>query len=791
MQHRKSIRVLSLALLSAMLLVGCGGGNHSADTTVTDTTPTVSESEADTPTATLPETLPEPLPETQPESESETAEETRPPKDIVTFPDAELPAMSELLTGEDNSIRLDFDFVKQKFSTLKNDSRLNFVLQGSFADSEQGYVSDSSAWRSIGLTQMLPKKPYTVEAELTVAGTNASYTHTGMVGIHCKTSGHLFIDSGLWFCFIGDTVTAAVHPAGFTCKLEGLPFKASDGIRFRAEEADGVANIYANDLHIFRVVFGTDALTVYDSEENELGSCANDRVFTGEEGVGFFRVMAHFATATFRSMKLTVEDKIGYTPREEIFALRDGLTYGFRGLGAHMADGGVAVRDGILFVDSSMLADMLDFAHAADGETRTLTRSGVTVKLTADADSIKINDKAYDFTTTYAKDGAIMVDIKAFASMLGYDYSYEEASKTHYLFADASSLTEEKKQMANERFDLYRDVVYNYDDVECDNTGIGVFDPVPYEERIVGLAYSTWHYPGIVWGQSTWGTPLNGGYYSDNREVIYRHGVMLAEAGVDFIYVDWSNNTGYDPATMSHMMDFRTIEESTDVLFEVWSEIPNAPKICFLLGPGHSGISTVKDGKHQKKADQIFRDYVEKYPDLYFHYDGKPLVICYGATPTQYGANPTRVWQDDRYTIRWMTGYVGQQEQLFNADNLSSRFYWSWEERGTQTYAVRDGRVECVTVSPATRQQGAEGSDGYIPPAGRQNGATFKKQFQRAMNLGSGMVLLISWNEWHKGEHPSPEVSRDLEPSVEHGTFYYDLMREQIKKYKGLLPIEE
>ncbi len=95
--------------------------------------------------------------------------------------------------------------------------------------------------------------------------------------------------------------------------------------------------------------------------------------------------------------------------------------------------------------------------------------------------------------------------------------------------------------------------------------------------------------------------PLYGGYHSDDREVIYRHGVQLAEAGVDFIYVDWSNNTNYDPATMSHMTDFRMIETATDALFEVWSTIPNAPKICLFLGPGHSGIGTVKNGAHQKK----------------------------------------------------------------------------------------------------------------------------------------------------------------------------------------------
>ena len=46
------------------------------------------------------------------------------------------------------------------------------------------------------------------------------------------------------------------------------------------------------------------------------------------------------------------------------------------------------------------------------------------------------------------------------------------------------------------------------------------------------------------------------------------------------------------------------------------------------------------------------------------------------------------------------------------------------------------------------------------------------------------MVLLISWNEWTTGEQLSMEISKDLEPSKTLGTFYYDLMKEQIALFK-------
>lgn len=329
-------------------------------------------------------------------------------------------------------------------------------------------------------------------------------------------------------------------------------------------------------------------------------------------------------------------------------------------------------------------------------------------------------------------------------------------------------------------------ILFNQNIDESSKIGLGLYKKTPHNERIVGIAYTTWHSPTFTdWGKGTWNLPLDGPYSSDNREVIYKHGILLRDAGIDFVFVDWSNNTDYDPDTMrENRSDFRMIEEATDILFEVWSTIDNAPKIAIFSGPGHNGIGSINNGNHQKKVNQIYRDYVEKYKNLYFCYDGKPLLICYGATPNLYGANP--VWTDDRFTIRWMTGYVGQQKNLYNPSTLQSYGFWSWEERGIQTYTVHNNRVECITVTAASRPQGTEGEKSYIPAYGRNNGITLKRQFKRADDLGAGIVIIVSWNEWTTGEQPSPEISKDLEPSQIHGTFYYDLLCEQIKKYKGL-----
>ena len=120
--------------------------------------------------------------------------------------------------------------------------------------------------------------------------------------------------------------------------------------------------------------------------------------------------------------------------------------------------------------------------------------------------------------------------------------------------------------------------------------GVGLYEKTPAAQRKVGIAYTTWHcdvLPG--WGAKTWDLPLDGPYNSDDREVIYKHAILLRDAGIDFIFVDWTNNTCYDPARQRDSAPtFRMIEEATDVLFEVWSKIEGAPKICLLAGPGHS-----------------------------------------------------------------------------------------------------------------------------------------------------------------------------------------------------------
>ena len=471
-----------------------------------------------------------------------------------------------------------------------------------------------------------------------------------------------------------------------------------------------------------------------------------------------------------------------------VFALKQDRYYALDERRSYPAVQRTRLIQGELLLDARMLSKIIgfDYLESQDGNSLQLTLEDTTIIITANSNTIDINGQHYPYPTTVKYVNAFMISAKHIVEALGYTFEYDDSNKTYYINNTGNAISTQLKASLEEKSVSYDTIVYNYDDVKCGQTGVGLYEKTPYEDRLVGIAYTTWHHNLSNWSKGTWNLPLLGKYLSTNRNIIREHGIMLAEAGIDFIFVDWSNNTNYDPKTMSGARpDFRTIEVATDLLFEEWAKIPNAPKICIFVGPGHTGQESVNNGNHQKKVNQVYRDYIENpdNKDMYFNYKGKPLLMCYAATPASYGVNPA--WTDDRFTIRWVTGYVGQQTPFFDTETKRSYSFWSWEERGEQTYTVVDGKVEAITCTASSRAQGKEGNNGYIPAVPRNNGATLKQQFQRANDLGAGIVLLVSWNEWSAGEQPSADISKDLEPSEIHGTFYYDLMREQIRKFKG------
>src|SRR5208283_5051108 len=159
--------------------------------------------------------------------------------------------------------------------------------------------------------------------------------------------------------------------------------------------------------------------------------------------------------------------------------------------------------------------------------------------------------------------------------------------------------------------------------------------------------------------------------------------------------------------------------------------------------------AAVQDDRLQRKADQVHRQYVANatFRPLLQEYLGKPLLVVYVDTPTPF-PNGVPAWNDERFTVRWMTGFITEQPPLRTPDLVSRYGYWSWEDRGPQTFSVHDGRPEAMVVVASWRAQGKPDDKSYIAPGLRDGGATFHKQWERARTIGPRIVTVVSWNEW-------------------------------------------
>ena len=306
--------------------------------------------------------------------------------------------------------------------------------------------------------------------------------------------------------------------------------------------------------------------------------------------------------------------------------------------------------------------------------------------------------------------------------------------------------------------------------------------------RLVGITYATWFPFPTAWsddGGCVWGTPELGFYDSADPAVIRQHAEWLADAGVDFILIDWSNNID---ASNPARRDLHAIEEATEALFDVYAQLPRHPRIAIMIGGG-GGRENYTNGRIQAKADQVYAAFINnpRYRRLYQNYRGRPLLVDYVGTPCPFSSGVVP-WDDGRFTVRHMTGFLSDQPVLLSADRVSRFGFWSWEDRGAQSYPVVDGRPEFMVVSAAVRGDPCGWPCAHQRQT-REGGRTFRSQWARAQSIGVDVALVQSWNEWtgcraRPGEEMNAERSNDIEPSREHGRFYLDLLTEEIARFK-------
>lgn len=302
-----------------------------------------------------------------------------------------------------------------------------------------------------------------------------------------------------------------------------------------------------------------------------------------------------------------------------------------------------------------------------------------------------------------------------------------------------------------------------------------------------------------------WAEPYFG-YYKSNSEWVFRkHAYQLEAAGVDFIFLDFTNGAYYP--------------QELQVLLDTWLQLrregTDTPDICVFSAGSYGAVMGALRGSMYSEEG------FAKYGELFYQYKGKPLTLAGCAGDTSDLGN----WINSTFTVRDCWAWK-------DADGS-----WNWLQEylirgGTIRYSVggpgrdADGSFEqlalCMGHHPTTSK--GRGFDGSKPTQCPENdygfsmdsgaGIGFATQFEAIMHFDPDMVMITGWNEWTAGlnqtssgypnfagstdlgfqfvDQFSPEFSRDGEPmklrdgeEVGFGDNYYYQMTGYIRQYKG------
>jgi hypothetical protein len=300
-----------------------------------------------------------------------------------------------------------------------------------------------------------------------------------------------------------------------------------------------------------------------------------------------------------------------------------------------------------------------------------------------------------------------------------------------------------------------------------------------------------------LWGPKAyphhWGESIFGYYRNDDPAVLRKHAQMLADAGVDAVIFDVTNQLTYPES-------WKALCETFDAMRR---QGLNVPKIAFLT-PFWQPKKVVTELYDQLYAPGL-------YPELWLRWEGKPLIL----------ADPALLGDDLPAGLRDGFTFRAPQPDYFAGPTKPAQ--WSWLEVHPQ-HAFPDEAGHPEQVSVGVAQNAVDGKLGVMshphalgrsatggqPPSPESidfTGKNIAEQWRRARELDPPFVFVTGWNEWIAGRFDQTfplagsgpvtfvdqfdrEHSRDIEPMVGgHGdAFYYQLVSE-VRRYKGARPV--
>ena len=263
-------------------------------------------------------------------------------------------------------------------------------------------------------------------------------------------------------------------------------------------------------------------------------------------------------------------------------------------------------------------------------------------------------------------------------------------------------------------------------------------DSAAYDAEI--SPYTSFHY---------WGEPLYGYYKSEDEWVIRRHMELFMQAGIDFLYLDYSNST-YEYST--------AVQAILKVILELQEEgYENVPLLTFMLPDNESDSAA--------KVSSLYENWYtdSKYKTCWFRGDReinpayKPMVV----------GHFSKVRDEKIQKNLWL------KEMQWPSDSADENsFPWiEWNEAGTSQ--PNHGGTMNVSVAQHVRSWSStsyldslKGGHSYayrargwtenepneygVDPDNVLAGTNFEFQWKNALNAKDdlNMVTITGWNEW-------------------------------------------
>jgi len=299
-----------------------------------------------------------------------------------------------------------------------------------------------------------------------------------------------------------------------------------------------------------------------------------------------------------------------------------------------------------------------------------------------------------------------------------------------------------------------------------------------------------------------WGQPELGYYDPSDPWVLRRQIALLAHAGIDVLIFDYSNAVAYDTQL------YALCDMIRQMRFEGY---PIHLKITFLTHANSGATATYLYNTLYGPG---------KYPDLWFYWQGKPLILGYVNGSGSGDTVPSPTVQN---YFTWRTSWA------FVATN-ALHDEWQWADTPTPQNWGYDARADLPEELPVSCGGWANGNlgksnsnnsqqdyDRYHLPLGRTShlGLFFREQMNYGLKYDPQFLFITQWNEWIAGSFGAPaycythlladccpvngyyfvdeyneEYSRDLEPMKGgHTDNYYFQMVGQNRLRKGVRPV--